>query len=64
MSVDELYKKYSGAYDSDFEMPETPSDSDDETDDEAGDEESEGMLRPKCIDKILIPCVSPCLVQG
>ncbi|XP_064649340.1 helicase domino-like isoform X3 [Lineus longissimus] len=41
MSVDELYKKYSGAYDSDFEFPETPSDSDDETDIDDGDEESD-----------------------
>jgi len=39
MSIEELMKKYGGAYDSDFEMP----DSDDgETEDESEEDETEG----------------------
>ncbi|XP_035827815.1 helicase domino isoform X2 [Aplysia californica] len=44
MSVEELMKKYAGAYDSDFEMPEESSgeeDSDDEDDEESSESEKE-----------------------
>ncbi|KAK3083777.1 hypothetical protein FSP39_003020, partial [Pinctada imbricata] len=43
MTMEELYKKYAGAYDSDFEMPESDYDSDDEesTDVEETDEEDD-----------------------
>ena len=44
--MDELYKKYAAAYDSDFEVPEEDSDFDedeeDETEEEETDEEVEG----------------------
>ena len=43
MDMDELYKKYAAAYDSDFEMPESESEGseDDEEDDDEEEEEEE-----------------------
>ncbi|OWF46679.1 helicase domino-like isoform X2 [Mizuhopecten yessoensis] len=40
MNMDELYKKYAGAYDSDFELPESESGTEDDSDDE-DEEDSE-----------------------
>ncbi|XP_061196592.1 helicase domino-like [Saccostrea echinata] len=41
MTMEELYQKYAGAYDSDFEMPEEEEDSEDEDSDDDEEEEDE-----------------------
>ena len=41
LTVEELTKKYAGAYDSDFEMPESPSASEEDSDDYEEEEESQ-----------------------
>ncbi|XP_069134718.1 helicase domino-like isoform X2 [Argopecten irradians] len=41
MDMEELYKKYAGAYDSDFEMPESESGTDDDSDDDEDDDEED-----------------------
>lgn len=40
--MEELYQKYAGAYDSDFEMPEEEEEDSEEEDSEEEEEESEG----------------------
>ncbi|ESO91647.1 hypothetical protein LOTGIDRAFT_122039, partial [Lottia gigantea] len=41
MSIEDLVKKYAGAYDSDFEMPQSEEESDESTDEESEEEEEE-----------------------
>ncbi|XP_060081235.1 helicase domino-like isoform X1 [Ylistrum balloti] len=41
MDMEELYKKYAGAYDSDFELPESESGTEDDSDDDDDEDDSE-----------------------
>lgn len=44
MTMEELYQKYAGAYDSDFEMPEEDEEEDSDEESEEEEDESEGNV--------------------